>query len=140
MAPALHDSPRMSRLAVTVLVVVALGACTKRGQDFAWFAAAVAVEVIQVNHEIEAEREAARSRAVAVAYNPDDAPGPSQADLQRAHDVAWELTKIAAHDARAENCEAVVRTSNHVRVIDPNVFANVFLKDVEIQRCLALTP
>jgi hypothetical protein len=51
-----------------------------------------------------------------------------------------ELTQIAQTDARNNNCDAVVRTSNHVRVIDPGVFANVFLRDVEIQHCLALAP
>ena len=128
----------MSRLTLALVVVtVALSTgCTKRQQDFAWFAAAVAVEVAEYN----AEQEARRAPVAVAAPNPDYAPGPSQADLHRAHQVAMELTRMAAHDARVENCDAVERTSKHVRVIDVDVFANVFLKDVAIQRCLALTP
>ena len=98
------------------------------------FAVAVAAEVASHSNETRVE-----GTGVA-APDPDQYRGPSQADLQRAHDVAWELTRVAAHDARSDNCASVVRTSNHVRVIDPAVFANVFLRDREIQRCLALAP
>ena len=126
----------MSRFALAALAVALLATgCTRRQQDFAWFAVAVAAEVASHTDTTEGQG------GVAVAApNPDYYPGPSQADLQRAHDVAWELTRTAAHDARADDCAAVVRTSNHVRVIDPAVFANVFLRDPPIQRCLALAP
>jgi hypothetical protein len=125
----------MSRVAVVLVLTIAASGCTRRQADFAWFAVAVAAEV--ASHAATTPTE---SPGVAVAADPDHYRGPSQADLQRAHDVAWELTRIAAHDARTDNCDAVVRSSNHVRVIDPAVFANVFLRDREIQRCLAIAP
>jgi pyruvate/2-oxoglutarate dehydrogenase complex dihydrolipoamide acyltransferase (E2) component len=125
----------MSRLAVVLLLTLAAVGCTRRQADFAWFAVAVAAEVAsQTNTATEGD-----GTGVATP-DPDQFRGPSRADLQRAHDVAWELTRIAAHDARTDNCEAVVRTGNHVRVIDPAVFANLFLRDREIQRCLAFAP
>lgn len=126
----------MSRLAVVLVLSLAATGCTRRQADFAWFAVAVAAEVAS-----HASTNTAESSGPGVAApDPDQFRGPTQADLQRAHDVAWELTRIAAHDARTGNCEAVVRTSKHVRVIDPAVFANVFLRDVEIQRCIAFAP
>lgn len=124
------------RLALLAVVILATG-CTRRQQDFAWFAAAVAVEVASAANEANAE---AGPAGPAVAADPDAFAGPSPADLERAHDVALELTRMAAHDARSDNCAAVTRASNHVRVIDPAVFANVFLRDPPIQRCLALAP
>jgi hypothetical protein len=124
----------MSRFALVLVLSLAATACTKRQSDFAWFAVAVAAEV--ASHAATAPTESS-GPGVAVT-DPDQFRGPSAAELQRAHDVAWELTRIAAHDARTDRCDAVVRTSNHVRVIDPAVFANVFLRDREIQRCLAL--
>ena len=127
----------MHRLALVLAVTVAGVGCTRRQQDFAWFAVAVAAEVANASNAASAEES---GPAVAVAA-PDPARyGPSPADLRRAHDVAWELTRIAAHDARTDNCAAVVRTADQVRVIDPAVFANVFLRDPLIQRCLALAP
>jgi hypothetical protein len=128
----------MSRFWVVLVLALTLAAtgCTKRQSDFAWFAVAVAAEVAS-----HANTSSAESSGTGVAQvDPDQYRGPSPADLQRAHDVAWELTRVAAHDARTDHCDAVVRTSNHVRVIDPAVFANVFLRDREIQRCLALAP
>jgi hypothetical protein len=123
----------MSRLALAAITVtLALTGCTRRQQDFAWFAAEVAIAVAQTSSQVQSEAEPPP--------NPDTYAGPSQADLARAHDVASELTMIAERDAREDRCDAVVRTSHHVRVIDPDVFANVFLKDPPIQRCLAITP
>lgn len=117
------------------LVLLAVTGCTRRQADFAWFAANVAVAVAEASAEASAE-----NAPVAVsAPNPDHDRGPTQADLQRAYQVAMELTQIAQVDARNGNCDAVVRTSKHVRVIDPYVFTNVFLRDVEIQRCLAIS-
>ena len=125
----------MSRIAVVLFLTLAATGCTRRQADFAWFAVAVAAEVAS-----HANTETESSGPGVAAADPDQFRGPSQADLQRAHDVAWELTRVAAHDARTNNCDAVVRTSQHVRVIDPAVFANVFLRDQPIQRCLALAP
>ena len=125
----------MSRFAVVLVLTLAAG-CTKRQSDFAWFAVAVAAEVANAANTPSTE---SYGTGVAV-EDPDQGRGPSPADLQRAHDVAWELTRVAAHDARTDNCDAVVRNGNHVRVIDPAVFANVFLRDREIQRCLAIAP
>ncbi len=122
----------MLRFALVALVVVS--GCTRRQQDFAWFAVNVATAVAEVSSEANAER-----RAVAV-RDPDNDPGPTPADLERARNVALELTAIAAEDARKGNCEAVVRTANHVRVIDGEVFANAFLRDPAIQQCLASAP
>jgi pyruvate/2-oxoglutarate dehydrogenase complex dihydrolipoamide acyltransferase (E2) component len=129
----------MFRLAAVTLTLFALSSgCTRRQQDFAWFAVAVAAEVAKASN---AATESSSGPGVAeAAPDPDDYPPPSAADLQRANAIASELTRIAAHDARTDHCEAVVRTSNHVRVIDPAVFANVFLRDPPIQRCLALAP
>jgi hypothetical protein len=130
---ALHDEHPMLRFALVLVVVTG---CTRRQQDFAWFAANVAVAVAEASNAASAE-----SQPVAVAApNPDDAPGPTPADLERARNVALELTGIAIEDARKGNCDAVVRTSNHVRVIDPTIFANVFLRDYGIQQCLAIAP
>jgi hypothetical protein len=129
----------MSRLTLAAIAVtIALSGCTQRQADFAFFALAVASEVVEASNAAAAEEEA-RRHPVAVA-NPDHYAGPSQADLERARNVAMELTTIAITDANNDNCDAVVRTSKHVRVIDPDVFANVFLKDEAIQRCLAITP
>ncbi|MDQ3339237.1 MAG: hypothetical protein M4D80_29085 [Myxococcota bacterium] len=126
----------MSRFAVVLVLTLLATGCTKRQADFAWFAVAVAAEVAS-----HANTSSVESSGTGVAQaDPDQSRGPSPADLQRAHDVAWELTRVAAHDARSDNCDAVVRNGNHVRVIDPAVFANVFLRDPEIQRCLALAP
>lgn len=125
----------MSRLAVVIAIALAVTGCTKRQGDFAVFALAVAMEVAKHTPD-----EPEGGGTGVAAPDPDQYRGPSQADLQRAHDVAWELTRAAAHDARVNNCDAVVRSSDHVRVIDPAVFANVFLRDREIQRCLALAP
>jgi hypothetical protein len=125
------------RLALFVLAVTLATGCTRRQADFAWFAVAVAAEV--ASHANESSAEGPSGPAVA-APDPATSPGPSHADLERAHDIAVELTRTAAHDARVDNCPAVVRTANHVRVIDPAVFANVFLRDPPIQRCLALAP
>jgi hypothetical protein len=124
------------RFALLVLAVTLATGCTRRQADFAWFAAAVAVEVASAANQPSYEGPS----GPAVAADPDAFAGPSQADLERAHDIAIELTRGAAHDARTENCAAVVRTSDHVRVIDPAVFANVFLRDPPIQRCLAIAP
>jgi hypothetical protein len=124
--------PRTMRVLVLVLAVFA--GCTRRQADFAWFAVAVAAEVANAAATVEQP-----APGVAVAA-PDPYPATSARDLQRAHDIALELTRMAAHDARIENCAAVERTSHHVRVIDPAVFANVFLRDAPIQRCLALEP
>jgi hypothetical protein len=126
----------MSRLSFVIVLAVLATGCSRRQQDFAWFAVAVAAEV--ASHAATAPEGGGTGVAVAAPANL--SRGPSPAELQRAHDVAWELTKIAAHDARADNCPAVVRSANHVRVIDPAVFANVFLRDEPIQRCLALAP
>ena len=113
-----------------VVVALVLGAgCTKRQQDFAWFAAAVALEAAA-----HANAQSASEPGVAVAA---DQPAPTIADLQRAYHVAMELTRLAAHDARIDNCPAVARTAKHVRVIDRAVYANVFLRDAAIQSCLA---
>ena len=125
----------MSRHAVVLLIALTATGCTKRQGDFAVFAMAVAMEVAKHTPD-----EPEHDGTGVAAPDPDQYRGPSQADLQRAHDVAWELTRVAAHDARTDNCPAVVQSSNHVRVIDPAVFANVFLRDTEIQRCLALAP
>lgn len=123
----------MSRFALVLAVsVTLLGGCTRREQDFAWFAVAVAAQVASSASEVEGGGTGVAETAAV--------PAPSAADLQRAHDVAWELTRSAAHDARADNCGAVVRAADQVRVIDPAVFANVFLRDRPIQRCLALAP
>ena len=125
----------MSRLTVAIAIAIAATGCTQRQADVATFALAVALQAASYAPE------APEGGGTGVASpDPDQYRGPSQADLQRAHDVAWELTRIAAHDARSDNCPAVVQSSNHVRVIDPAVFANVFLRDREIQRCLALAP
>lgn len=125
------------RLALLALAVMLATGCTRRQQDFAWFAAAVAVEVANAANASGPES----SSGVAVAApDPESYPPPTPADLQRAYAVAMELTRTAAHDARADDCDAVMRASDHVRVIDPAVFANVFLRDEPIQRCLAITP
>jgi hypothetical protein len=126
----------MLRHVATVAVVATLATgCTKRQQDFAWFATAVALEVAaHANEQSQAER------PLVVVADPDAARGPTQADLDRAYRVAMELTLAAAHEARTGNCDAAVRSSKHVRVIDPAVFANVFLRDPAIQSCLALAP
>jgi uncharacterized lipoprotein NlpE involved in copper resistance len=124
----------MSRLtlAAIAITIVLLG-CTRRQADFAWFALAVASEIVEASNEAAAE-EAARRQPVAVA-----SPGASPADLERNRQVAMELTTIAIADANDDNCGSVARTSQHVRVIDPDVFTSVFLKDAAIQRCLAIT-
>ncbi len=127
----------MHRLAVAITVTLALSGCTRRQADWAMFAAEVAVAIAST----PTSSEGGESTGVAVAApDPDTAPPPNTAELQRAHDVAWELTRIAAHDARLGNCDAVVRTSKHVRVIDPEVFANVFLVDPPIQHCVDAAP
>ena len=125
----------MSRLAVVLLLAVAASGCTRRQADFAWFAVAVAAEI--ANQTNRAPTEGGGGQGVA-APDPDQFAAPSPADLQRAHDVAWELTRVAAHDARTGNCDATVRSGTLVRVIDLAVFVNVFVRDREIQRCLAL--
>jgi hypothetical protein len=131
---ALHDKAPMLRFALVAVVVVT--GCTRRQQDFAWFAVNVAAAVADASSAATAEHPSVAVRAP----DPDDDPGPTQADLERARNVALELTALAAQDARNGNCDPVVRTSNHVRVIDPAVFANVFLRDPAIQHCLAIAP
>lgn len=127
----------MSSLHLAIVLTVALfgSGCTRRQQDFTLFAIAVAAEVAKVSAAVEQP-----SGSAVAAPDPDSYRGPSQAELERAHHVAMELTRVAAHDARTDNCAAVVRTSHHVRVIDPAVFANVFLRDPPIQHCLAFAP
>ena len=119
----------MFRHLVVVAVVALASGCTRRQQDFAWFAAAVALEVAA-----HANQQPETQPGVAVAA---DVPVATPLDLQRNYEAAMELTRLAALDARVDNCEAVVRKSKDVRAIDPAVYVNVFLRDAAIQVCLA---
>lgn len=125
----------MPRLAAAIAITIALSGCTRRQADFAWVAIAVAAEVARASNDAPEG-----SPGVAVAAPVYVPAGPSPAEQKRQHDLAFELTQIAAREARANHCEAVVRTSDQVRVIDMDVFVNVFLADLEIQRCLAIAP
>ena len=117
-------------IVVTVICLAASG-CSRRQQDFAWFAAAVALEVAKHASTRPAYE---HGPGVAVAA---DVPAPSPHELQRAHDIAVELTRLAAHDARSERCPAAIRTSEQVRELDPAVFENELLRDEAIAGCLA---
>jgi hypothetical protein len=115
------------RLVLASLIALTSVSCTRRQADFAWFAAAVALEVAQTSNEIAEANRAASPPP----------PPPDHAERERSRRIATELTHLAAHDARNGNCGAVAQTSQHVRVIDADVFVDVFLADVAIQRCLA---
>ena len=51
-------------------------------------------------------------------------------------DQAWELTKAAQAAARENDCAKVTELSAQVGALDPDLYAEVFMKDVAVQRCL----
>jgi hypothetical protein len=53
---------------------------------------------------------------------------------------AWELTKQAYTAARANDCAKVTELSAQVGALDPELFADVFMKDIAVQRCFTPAP
>ena len=49
---------------------------------------------------------------------------------------AWELTKQAQTAARANDCAKVTELSAQVGALDADFYAELFLKDIAIQKCL----
>jgi hypothetical protein len=125
----------MSRLALVLVVTLAATGCTRRQADFAWFAVAVAAEV--ANAAATSDTYEGQPGVAVAAPNP-DLENPVMA--QRSHEIAMELTKLASHSARSENCSAVANTGAHVQALDQGVYTNVFMTDEAIQRCLAPSP
>ena len=64
-------------------------------------------------------------------------PSVDQAAMaaQKKRDHAWALTKQAQEAARAGDCAKVTELSAQVGGLDAEFYADVFMKDVPIQRC-----
>ena len=58
---------------------------------------------------------------------------------QSKRDQAWALTKVAHEAARANDCAKVTELSAQVGALDPELYAEMFMKDVAVQRCLTPT-
>jgi len=56
-------------------------------------------------------------------------------EKQQRREQAWALTKEAQEAARANNCPRVTELSAQVGALDAEFFADVFMKDVPVQRC-----
>jgi hypothetical protein len=54
---------------------------------------------------------------------------------QQKRDQAWALTKQAQDAARVDDCAKVAELSAQVGAIDAEFYADVFMKDVAVQRC-----
>jgi hypothetical protein len=54
---------------------------------------------------------------------------------QKKRDQAWALTKQAQEAARAGDCAKVTELSAQVGSLDAEFYADVFMKDLPIQRC-----
>ncbi len=81
-------------------------------------------------------REVTISRTAPDAARAEPAEQAAAVRARQKREQAWALTKQAQEAARTDDCTKVTELSAQVGALDAEFFADVFMKDVAVQRCL----